>query len=126
MIDSDILIWILRDNEEVKDRFRKAVSKTQGQLFITPIQYMEIIAGVRAKEVVTTELFLDSLQMININRAIGNLAGVFLSKYQKSHAIHNADALIAAAAKINDLTVWTNNKKHYPMLNRGDFYAAQP
>ncbi|MEI6055666.1 MAG: PIN domain-containing protein [Lentisphaerota bacterium] len=122
IIDSDILIWILRGNEEYKKKFISAVETANGQLFITPIQYMEIICGVREKELVSTELFLDSLKMINIDKETGKLAGYFLGKFMKSHSIHNADALIAAVVKIHDCKIWTNNCKHYPMLNANEFF----
>lgn len=122
VIDSDILIWILRGNDEHKKKFISALESSNGELFITPIQYMEIICGVREKELIATELFLDSLQMINIDKEAGKLAGHFLGKFTKSHSIHNADALIAAVVQMHACKIWTNNRKHYPMLYNEDFF----
>lgn len=121
IVDSDILIWILRDNEDYKSKFRKVAENYNGQLYITPIQYMEILTGVREKELLNTTLFLDSFQFISIDKEIGKLAGNYLKCFSKSHSVHNADALIAATAKIYDFKVWTNNKKHYPMFSKVDF-----
>jgi predicted nucleic acid-binding protein len=35
--------------------------------------------------------------------------------YGKSHGVELGDALIAAGAVINGATIWTRNRKHYPM-----------
>ena len=122
VVDSDILIWILRGEALYQNKLRTAVEDLGLGFFITPIQFMEIMSGLREKEVVNTELFLDSFQVISIGRDSGKLAGYFLNKYKKSHHLHNADVLIAAAVKINNFLLWTNNKKHYPMLSRAEFF----
>lgn len=122
LIDSDILIWILRNSREYKEKFQEAVSESNANIFITPIQYMEIISGVREKERIETELFMDSIEHIAIDINTGKLAGEYLRLYSKSHGVHIADALIAATAEINGLKLWTNNKKHYPMIKADEFY----
>lgn len=122
IVDSDILIWILRGDAGYKEQFREAVRSSSGRIYITPIQYMEILAGVRNKEAVTTRLFLDSLGMIPIDKETGGMAGYFLKVRTKPHGIHNADALIAAAVKGNDCQLWTNNTRHYPMLAKDELY----
>lgn len=42
-------------------------------------------------------------------------AGDNLRLYKKSHGVGLGDALIAAAAHLNKATLWTRNRKHYPM-----------
>lgn len=121
IIDSDILIWILRNNQKYITQYKTLVETFHGQIFITPIQYMEIIAGVRDNEVIQTELFLDSMGMIAITKEIGKLAGKFLSKYHKSNNVQNADALIGSTIKSTGYKLWTLNLKHYPMLNKNEF-----
>ena len=39
----------------------------------------------------------------------------YLRQYGKSHGVEIADALIAASAVANRATLWTRNRKHYPM-----------
>ena len=121
LIDSDILIWILRNDTDHKNKFSMVVKEYHGQIFITPIQYLEITAGIKEKEKINTEIFLDSLAIINIDKAVGKLAGEFMRLYTKSHNINNADAIMAAIAKMYDLKLWTNNKKHFPMLKENEF-----
>jgi predicted nucleic acid-binding protein len=122
LIDSDILIRVLRNHTKTIDQFEETVAEFGNDLFITPIQYLEILPGSRQKERIDTEIFLDSLTSIDITTKIGKLAGDYMNFYAKSHGIHNADALIAASAKIHNLKVWTNNLKHYPMLKEAGFF----
>lgn len=124
MIDSDIIIWILRGDEEIKTKFKKAVIETKGFIFITPIQISEIYAGLRVKEKIETEIFFDSLNCINIDKKAGEIAGVYINQFQKTHKITVSDALIGAISKMNSLKLWTLNKKHYPMLKMEDFYQS--
>ena len=121
LIDSDILIWILRNDTTHKNKFSMVVEEYHGQIFITPIQYLEITAGVKEKEKINTEIFLDSLAIINIDKDVSKLAGEFMRLYNKFHNINSADAIIAAITKMYDLKLWTNNKKYFPMLKENEF-----
>lgn len=123
VIDSDILIWILRGDENIKLRFTKLVAETDGYVFITPVQIAEVYSGIREKERVKTESFFESLNVIDIDKEIGKLAGEFMSKYGRSHNVTMSDALIGAAAKIQGFKLWTLNRKHYPMLKDDEFFV---
>jgi predicted nucleic acid-binding protein len=122
LVDSDILIWILRREVTLVDRFKEVVKETEGQIYITPVQVAEIYYGMRPKERVTVEAFIDSLTVLDIDRRIGKLAGEFLSEYGKSHSVTMADALVAASARVNVFQLWTMNKKHYPMFRADEFF----
>ncbi|MEW6088649.1 MAG: type II toxin-antitoxin system VapC family toxin [bacterium] len=121
MIDTDIIIWLLRGNEEIKEKFKKIVGENKGIIFITPIQITEIYAGLREKEKIETEIFLDSFNCLAIDKKIGEIAGSFINLYAKAHNLTIADALIGAMTKINSLKLWTLNKKHYPMIKPDEF-----
>jgi predicted nucleic acid-binding protein len=121
VIDTDVLIWILRKNESIKRRFTDLVIETRGYVFVTPIQIAEIYAGIREKEKIKTENFFESLSIIDIDKRIGRLAGEYINKYKKSHNLTLADALIGASSKVNGFKLWTLNKKHYPMLEDDGF-----
>jgi predicted nucleic acid-binding protein len=123
VVDTDVLIWILRKDKALVERFKEVVRETGGNVFITPVQMAEIYAGVRPKEKVRVELFMESLNILDIDRRTGKLAGEFLHKYGKSHSVTMADALVASAAKVNILKLWTMNKKHYPMFEACEFFA---
>src|SRR5574337_563042 len=120
--DTDILIWILRQDRALIERFRNAIRETSGHVFITPVQVAEIYSGIRPKEKVKVEMFVESLNILDIDKRIGKLAGDFLHGYGKSHSVTMADALVGAAAKINVFQLWTMNKKHYPMFEDDEFF----
>ena len=121
VVDTDVIIWLLKGNEQIKERFTKIVTETEGLIYITPIQIAEIYAGMREKERIDTEIFLDAFYILTIDDQIGKIAGEFMNKYQKSHGVTLADAIISACTKINGLKLWTLNKKHYPMLEGVEF-----
>jgi len=56
-----------------------------------------------------------ALTCVPIDAEIGRRAGEYLRLYAKSHGVELGDALIAATASIHGLTLWTRNRKHYPM-----------
>jgi hypothetical protein len=124
LIDSDIVIWILRGDTQMSEMFKRATVDTDGNLFVTPVQIAEVFAGVLPKERMMVENFFSSLGVIAINDEIGKLAGEFMNLYKKSHSLTLADALVAAAAKLNGCKLWTKNKKHYPMIAKNELFSA--
>jgi predicted nucleic acid-binding protein len=121
LVDTDILIWILRGRDDIREKMEKFIGDTGERLFISPVQISEVFAGLRQKERTDTSLFLNSISCIAIDARAGDLAGEYLNQYGKSHGVTLADALISACAKLHDLRLWTLNRKHYPMIARNDF-----
>ncbi|MBP7528810.1 MAG: type II toxin-antitoxin system VapC family toxin [Syntrophorhabdaceae bacterium] len=122
IIDTDVLIWVLRGQETWIERFEKMVRDAQGNVFVTAVQIAEIYAGVRPKETQKVETFLTSLRSVDLNDETGRVAGRYMNDYGKSHKVTLADAFIAATAVMKNLKLWTSNKKHYPMLDSDNFY----
>lgn len=122
VVDTDILIWVLRQDQTLIERFKNAVRETNGNIYITPIQVAEIYSGMRPKEKLRIETFIESLNTIDIDRRMGKLAGGFIHDYGKSHSVTMADAIVGAAAKVNIFRLWTLNKKHYPMFKGDEFF----
>jgi predicted nucleic acid-binding protein len=125
VIDTDVLIQILRGDKEIEKIFRDVITGTEGYIFITPVQIAEIYAGIRPREKAKVENFIDALNVIGIDKNISKLAGKFMNEYGKSHNVTMADALIAASTKKHVFKLWTLNKKHYPMFEDGDFYIIK-
>ncbi|MDL1956046.1 MAG: hypothetical protein LWW95_03190 [Candidatus Desulfofervidus auxilii] len=50
VLDTDILIWLLRAREDIKIKFIKVTKETEGNLYITPIRIAEIYAELKPKE----------------------------------------------------------------------------
>ncbi len=122
VVDTDIIIWLLRGDKTTEEQFKSAVIDFNGDIFVTPIQVTEIYAGLRPNERLKADHFIESLNVINIDKSIGKLAGEFIRKYGKSYNVTIADALIAACTITNGFKLWTLNKKHYPMLAQIGFF----
>lgn len=122
IIDSDVIIWILRGDEQIADQFKRAVVDNNGNVFITPVQIAEVHAGMFPKEKEQVDRFLATLQVLPLAAESGILAGEFMNKYRKSHGVALADALIAAAVRLSGNVLWTKNAKHYPMLRKDELF----
>ena len=83
--------------------------------YCTPITWAEVFAGVRPSEEAVTEAFFEARGEVALDRAAGRRGGTYLARYARSHGVTLADALIAAAASISGLHLWTRNRRHYPM-----------
>ena len=125
VVDTDILIWILRGRKDIAKQFKSAVREANGFIYITPIQVAEVFAGMREGEVLKTREFLESLLVLPLDYRVGEEAGTFLNQFKASHGVTLADSMIAAAARINAFRMWTLNRKHYPMLDPYDYWEPR-
>jgi predicted nucleic acid-binding protein len=79
------------------------------------VSWAEIHAGLRPGEEALTEAFLDQRAEVVLDADTGRRAGQYLARFAKSHGLELADALVAAAATTSALSLWTRNRRHYPM-----------
>ncbi len=114
LLDSDIIIEILRRNQKIADGLKRMAAKNV-RLFFSPVVLAEVRAGMRPKEKEATMGFFDALECIPISREIGEKAGRYLNQYHRSHGVELGDALIAASAFSEATSLLTLNRKHYPM-----------
>jgi predicted nucleic acid-binding protein len=114
LLDSDIVIEWLRGHEPVVRRIQTLI-EGHAQLFWTPVSIAEIFAGVRKGEEDDVANLFVLLEPISITPEVGRKAGQFLKAYAKSHGVELGDALIAACAATEAVSLWTLNRKHYPM-----------
>jgi predicted nucleic acid-binding protein len=115
LVDSDILIEVTRGRD--KDVLARWVdlSESDADIAYSPVSLAELWAGALPHEhAALVSLFL-ALTCFSIDKETGRQAGDYLRRYQKSHGIELGDALIAATALVQGATLWTRNRKHYPM-----------
>ncbi len=114
LLDSDVIIEWLRGCQPVAGSILKLLENGHTLLW-TPVSTAEIFAGARKNDSARIETLFLILEMLPISAAMGRKAGSYLQKYSRSHSVELGDALIAAAASVTNLPIWTINKKHYPM-----------
>ena len=123
LVDSDIIIEVLRQrNLEVVRRWI-GLAESEEPLFFTPISLAEIRHGMRDAEGESIETVFSVMRCVAIGVEIGRRAGDYLRRFHASHGVEIADAIIAAAASLNSLALWTRNRKHYPMRDV-DFFVS--
>ena len=122
VLDSDVIIAILRGAAGALET-AVALEAAGVPTFSTAISWAEVFAGVRPDEETATRAFFDARGEVVLDGRIGRRAGDYLARYATSHGVEIADALIAAAAALSGLRLWTLNRTHYPMADLGFFEA---
>ena len=115
VLDTDIVIHLLKKNPEVVAKFL-ALKETKTLFLISPVVVAEIYAGAFLHEHKDIEAFFDLCLRIDIDSKTGRTAGQFAHRFRKSFSgISLEDYLIAATASTHTCAIWTGNRKHYPM-----------
>ncbi|MBI2327194.1 type II toxin-antitoxin system VapC family toxin [Candidatus Curtissbacteria bacterium] len=114
LLDTDILIWILRGKKDVKEKVSKL--KEKSPLAISVISIAEIFRNVFPSELSTTEDFLNQHIIFNLDQKTAKIGGLYCQQYSKQlKNLTLDDCLIAGCANVNDLELVSLNTKHFPM-----------
>lgn len=122
LLDSDIVIWALRGKPDVVEIVSKI--KDKSKTYISTMTVAEVYMGMRPSETITTEDFLHQNPIIPISEDVAKAGGLYFNQFSKMRLkMSISDCLIAATAKINELTLVTLNTRHFPM---GDITVVNP
>ena len=114
LIDTDVLIWILRGNKKYSDLLISL--KDKDALSISTVSIAEIYKNLFPSELIKTENFLNEFQTWDITTSIAKQAGLYYQQYSKQFRNLNlTDCLIAATVTVSNLTLVSLNIKHFPM-----------
>jgi predicted nucleic acid-binding protein len=114
LIDTDVLIWVLRGNKKYEEFLQKL--KNQDTLSISAITIAEIYKNIFPSEIVKTENLLDEFQIWDITSLAAKQAGFYWQQYSKHlKNLSLMDCLIAGCANVNNLILVSLNTKHFPM-----------
>jgi len=122
LIDTDIIIWVLRGNRIYGEILQKL--KDKASLSLSSITIAEIYKNVFPSEMVKTEEILQEFLVWQLSASIAKQGGLYWQQFSpKYKKLHLLDCLIAATAREHHLTLLTLNTRHFPMK---DIYAADP
>ncbi len=114
LIDTDIIIWVLRNNQKYK-KLLKSLSK-KGILYISTITIAEVYKNIYPTEYSDTEEILNKFKSLDVTIPVAKQGGFYWQQFHKKlQNLSLADCLIAATANVSDTTLVTLNKKHFPM-----------
>jgi predicted nucleic acid-binding protein len=115
LIDSDILI-------DARNGVVDAISFLAAQhagagVRVSIISCMELAVGSRnARDMAAILQFLRQVMVSHVTAPISDRAFAFIQTYCLSHGLQIADALIAATALEEGLTLFTRNVRHFQMI----------
>lgn len=113
LIDTDVLIDYLRDQAESVSYLERLTPP----LSVSAVTVAELYAGVRdGAERAVLDQFIDSFQVIAVDKEIAIRAGIIRRDFGRSHGTGVADAIIAATAEAQQASLVTLNNKHFQML----------
>ena len=112
LLDSDIIIWHLRGQNEVTEMLRDL--QRFGLPGCSALSVLEVQLGVKKGEEEKTDRFLKSLKVFDVNGEIAGKAA-YLIRESKGQGItlDIPDAIIASTCILHNLILVTNNRKHY-------------
>jgi predicted nucleic acid-binding protein len=111
IFDTDILIWVQRGNTKAAD----LVDREEERL-ISVQTYMELLqcAENRRQQDVIKQFLKDfGFQTLPLTENTGHRAAIYIEEFSLSHGVRTGDAIIAATAAENNLTLCSGNAKHF-------------
>ena len=112
LLDSDISIWITRQNNRVADAVLWVMGRKTAAISVMTVA--EIYKGWRSSEEKTYQDFFAIHTTISPDLAIAEVAGKYWQEYKRFNP-NIVDYLIAASCRVYKLTLLTTNTKHFPM-----------
>lgn len=111
LFDTDILIWCDRGNRKAAGMINDTDER-----FISVQSYMEFVQGAKSQdETRLIKEFLTSLdiRIMPFTENVGHRASIYIEEYALSSGLRAGDAIIAATAVENNLTLATSNHRHF-------------
>jgi predicted nucleic acid-binding protein len=115
LLDTSVLIDILNGRRQRMDFTRDLVQ--QGHVLAScAVTIAEVYAGMLPSEAEATGALLDRLEYFATTQIAAKRAGHLKAVWRKKgHVLALPDVLVAAVALEHDLTLATDNRKHFPM-----------
>lgn len=124
LFDTDILIWVQRGNTKAARLIDSAEQKC-----LSIQSYMELLQGAKDKRQMkyTKDFIADfNFAILSLSENIGHRALIYVNEYALSSGMRAGDALIAATAVENNLTLSSSNAKHFKVVKELDLKIFRP
>ena len=124
IFDTDIFIWTQRGNEKAG-----RLIDGEGVRLLSVQTYMELLqcAENRRQHEYTRNFLRDlGFRTFPLTENVGHRAAVYIETYALSHGLRVGDAIVAATAAENNLTLCTSNVKHFRPIEGLSLKAFRP
>ena len=119
LIDTDIIIYSLKNYPAVKNNFRKHANDPKT---ISVITYGELVFGAKKSEdynknIAAAHRISEVFPLVEVTKAIiETFAGIKADLQKQGNIIDDMDLLIAATAITMNYTLVTNNERHFSRI----------
>ena len=124
IFDTDILIWAEKGNSKAMDLIEGSDERS-----LSIQSYMELIQGARStSDIKNTKNFLSDAEfrILPLTENIGHRALIYVEEYALSFGMRSGDAIIAATAIENNLSLATGNQKHFKVVKELKLRVFEP
>ncbi len=113
LVDTDVLIDCMRGNPDAVF----CLQSLAGDYALSRITALELVVGSRDnRNLAEIDRFLETQTILPLVAEIGARAYSLVKTYARSHGLQPFDALIAATAIEENLTLVSKNRKHFAMI----------
>ena len=114
LLDSDVLIWVLRNRKETVSLVQHLLRESGEPLSCSALSALEVWVGAKPGEETKTDILFSSLDTVPVDGKIARRAAGLLRARRTRETGDWVDAMIAASAMIHGMTLVTYNRKDYP------------
>ena len=124
LVDTDVLIWLLRGRGSAKAAIEACPS-----VELSAITYMELLQGTRSNaelRKLRQTIRRSDWRILPLTEAIGHRATSYIERFGLSHGLRLADALIAASTVEAGGALLTGNARRYRRIGEMQVVAYAP
>ena len=124
IFDTDIFIWVQRGSEKAARLMQKVENK-----FLSVQTYMELLQCAQNKtqhKYVKDFISSFNFMVLPLTENIGHRASIYIEEYTLFSGLRSGDALIAATAVENNMTLVSSNVKHFKVIKDLEVKVFKP
>ena len=113
IVDTNILIEAAKKNNPSFQFLKNTVAKEK--IHLSVITIAEFLARASASEKRMIERLILNSEILVVDEQVARIAAKYRQRFLKTSRTKSLDYIIAAQAKVHNLTLVTNNKSDFPM-----------
>ena len=124
IFDTDIFIWVQRGNQKASRLMERAEYK-----YLSIQTYMELLQCSKNKtqhKYVKDFISSFNFMVLPLTENIGHRASIYIEEYTLSSGLSAGDAIIAATAVENNMTLVSSNVKHFRVIKDLELKVFKP